>query len=92
MVELVDTLGLGPSVARREGSSPFIPTIAKHDLFNRAQTKAIVTVWALVFFSRLCSFHLPYPQGKWVEKYNLDGIILLWNDQMFSDEKVEMKR
>ena len=27
MVELVDTLGLGPSLARGEGSSPFRPTI-----------------------------------------------------------------
>ena len=26
VVELVDTLALGASVARREGSSPFIPT------------------------------------------------------------------
>lgn len=35
VVELVDTHALGACAARREGSSPFIPTrISKQTLFN----------------------------------------------------------
>ena len=34
MVELVDTLALGASAARREGSSPFIPTIQAVELIR----------------------------------------------------------
>jgi hypothetical protein len=39
VVELVDTLALGASVARREGSSPFIPTINNFVIFKLKKEK-----------------------------------------------------
>ena len=38
VVELVDTLALGASAARREGSSPFIRTKVKDQVFARSFT------------------------------------------------------
>ena len=54
VVELVDTLALGASAARREGSSPFIRTKVKDQVFAWSFTLVQFYTFARTQFQRNC--------------------------------------
>ena len=54
VVELVDTLALGASAARREGSSPFIRTKVKDQVFAWSFTLMSFYAHARTHFSTKC--------------------------------------